>query len=427
MSSGDLSRLARSLRVVGAVLLVASASTFMVNRWGRGNDLLRYGLLLGHTLVLAGASYIVGLRVRESRSARTFLALVLAVVPVHFAVLGGLLYSQFALDLPAGGLPQNSMWMAPNPLAALATVSLGLAVLAPLTFVAHVALARPAAKKLTVLYLAANSSILLPVRDPNLVAILLAVVSLALLRAQFRLADHKGLGTPEGAFVRALLLAPPVLLMARALYLYDPADFLNGVFLLLSGYALFEAATRRIADSTLAASLQAVSAVVACAGWYFLSSFVQAETALPEGAELPALVLPYAVVLAWMGRRAQYGKAYERLAAVLALGCVLVNVISHQDAYATIACLAVGIALVAVGATARRRLELGAGTLAVALGLLVHLHRAVRVEAFANWGTLSVLGVLAVVCAAYCERYADKLGPALRRWGRGREGDAGAE
>jgi hypothetical protein len=101
--------------------------------------------------------------------------------------------------------------------------------------------------------------------------------------------------------------------------------------------------------------------------------------------------------------------------------------VSHQDVYATIACLIVGIALLAYGAATRRLLESGAGTLAIAVGLLVHVHLAIRVETFANWGTLSLLGIPAVVCAAYCERYPDKIGRALGRWGRGGASDTGAE
>jgi hypothetical protein len=65
------------------------------------------------------------LTLREGRSARTFLALVLATMPVSFAVLGGLVYSQFHLEAVAP-LPQYATWIAPT---ALSTVLAAVATL----------------------------------------------------------------------------------------------------------------------------------------------------------------------------------------------------------------------------------------------------------------------------------------------------------
>src|SRR5262245_25890813 len=91
----DEAAFTRMLRVSGAVLLAASASSFMLQHWEAGNDLARYALLVGHSLLLALAAYFCGLRVNESRGARTFLAIILAIAPATFAVLGGLVYSRF--------------------------------------------------------------------------------------------------------------------------------------------------------------------------------------------------------------------------------------------------------------------------------------------------------------------------------------------
>src|SRR5436189_3043270 len=103
----------RALRIAGAALVVAAASTFMLQNWQAGNDLMRYAMLVGQSLLLAAAAYFVGLTVREGRSARTFLALVLATIPVSFAVLGGLVYSQFHLGELAP-LPHYASWIAPS-------------------------------------------------------------------------------------------------------------------------------------------------------------------------------------------------------------------------------------------------------------------------------------------------------------------------
>jgi hypothetical protein len=97
-SGFDPEALTRALRIAGAVLVVASASTFLLQHWQAGNDLLRYAMLVGQPLLLAAVAYFVGLAVRESRSARTLLALVLATLPACFTVLGALVYSRFHLE-----------------------------------------------------------------------------------------------------------------------------------------------------------------------------------------------------------------------------------------------------------------------------------------------------------------------------------------
>src|SRR6187431_461932 len=131
MTGFDPDAFARALRIAGAVLVVAAASTFMLQNWQVGNDLMRYTMLVGQSLLLAAAAYFVGLSLREGRSARTLLALVLATMPVSFAVLGGLVYSQFHLEAVAP-LPQYATWIAPSKPAALLAVAGTLAVLVPL-------------------------------------------------------------------------------------------------------------------------------------------------------------------------------------------------------------------------------------------------------------------------------------------------------
>src|SRR3954469_8268194 len=154
-SGFDPDALTRALRIAGATLVVASASTFMLQHWQGGNDLIRFAMLVGQSLLLAAAAYFVGLSLREGRSARTFLALVLATMPVGFAVLGGLVYSQFHLETLAP-LPSYATWVAPSRASAVMAVLATLAVYVPLAAIALVALARRQAKLLTLAFFAGN-------------------------------------------------------------------------------------------------------------------------------------------------------------------------------------------------------------------------------------------------------------------------------
>jgi hypothetical protein len=407
-------QLTRLLRIVGAVLLIASASTFMMNRWQAGNDLLRYALLLGHTLVLAAAAYVCGLRVRESRGARTFLAMLLAVVPVNFTVLGGLVYSRFALDHSSAVLPRHALWIAPSDLSALVTVALTFCVLAPLTFVAHLALARPAARWLTPLYLGANAVLLVPVRDPNFVAGLFALVALTLVHFDLRL--HKKLtsiDTLEYRIVRTLLFVPCVLLMGRAIYLYNPTELLTGAFLLASAFAAFRVGTERTDHRVLRVVLQLLSSGLAGVGWFLIAFY--SRNLVSDGVLLPLFGLPFALMLVLMSLRADHSALYRLPAAAIAFLAVTANLVFARGAEATLLAIVTGIALIAYGAAARHRLELVLGVFAALTGVALHVALAIKEESFAHWGALSLLGIAVVFAAAYCEKYPQRLAAIFER------------
>ncbi len=203
--SVDADALTRALRVAGAVLVVASASTFMLQHWeSSGNDLARYAMLVGQSLLLARG---VLRRPHGARrqGARTFLALLLATMPVSFAVLGGLVYSQFHVE-PLASLPHYASWIAPTQASAVVAVLGTLVVLLPLGAVAFLALAR-ARELARVRVLREQPSLLVPVREPSVIAGLLAVVVLGLLlldaRRLGKLDTLEALARAHGAFRRA--------------------------------------------------------------------------------------------------------------------------------------------------------------------------------------------------------------------------------
>ena len=217
----DPDALTRALRIAGAALVVASASTFMLQHWQGGNDLGRYAMLVGQSLLLAAAAYFVGLSLREGRSARTFLALVLATMPVSFAVLGGLVYSQFHLEA-AQTLPSYATWIAPNPQSAVLAVVATLIVLVPLAAVSFVALARKEARALSVAFFAANLLVIVPVRQPLVVVLLAGAALIALLRLELtRFGASAQLDTVEGKLARVMPFAAPVIKLWRVFHMYN--------------------------------------------------------------------------------------------------------------------------------------------------------------------------------------------------------------
>ena len=104
--------LPKMLRALGAIIITACASIFLFQKWGLGNDIQRYFFLLGFTIVLTAGGFFCGLKLNESKGARTLLSLTIAIAPVNFVVLGGLLYSQFAIGGGLHFLPSFATWVA---------------------------------------------------------------------------------------------------------------------------------------------------------------------------------------------------------------------------------------------------------------------------------------------------------------------------
>ena len=100
------------------------------------------------------------------------MALAAAFLPVLACVLGGLVYSQFAWDARAGGLPGYATWVAASPGAALVALGATALVAVPVVLFSFVTLGRARAGALSAAYLASNALLLLPTRDPTAVALL---------------------------------------------------------------------------------------------------------------------------------------------------------------------------------------------------------------------------------------------------------------
>lgn len=399
----DSEALTRALRIAGAFLVVASASTFMLQHWQGGNDLKRYAMLVSQSLLLAAAAYFVGLTVREGRSARTFLGLLLATVPVSFAVLGGLVYSQFHLE-PLAVLPQYASWIAPSKLSALVAVAGTLVVLVPLSGLSFVALARKEAKALTLAFVAANLLVLVPVREPGWVVLLAggALVSLLQLEGS-RFSRASRLDTFEGRLARAMPFVPPVIMLGRVVHLYAVrAPFIGGVALIAAAAIWLPLARTRSANLRDFGSWTA--GFLALSGWGGVWSGLEIGLASSSWS-LISLGVPAALLLVVASRRGAHGRgALAACGVVLGLMTAVVASALDLDGIAAFSCIVVGIAVAVWGAALRLRVHLVSGAAVALFGLGAQIWLAVREDHVGRWMALSVVGVLLIVGSAYLER-----------------------
>jgi hypothetical protein len=410
----DQDALSRALRIAGAALVVASASTFMLQHWQVGNDLTRYAMLVGQSLLLAAAAYFVGLTVREGRSARTFLALVLATIPISFAVLGGLVYSQFHFE-PLALVPQYASWIAPSKLSALLAVVGTVVVLVPLATVSFITLARKEAKGLTLAFVLANLLVIVPLRAPIAVA-LVAGTALFLL-AHFEIARFSKtprLDNLEGKLARGMLFVPPAIMLGRVVHLYDAQPAFVGSLLLI-GTGLLWLQLGRITVAFHRDLGAWAAAFLALTGWGMVWFGVVAGVGSAALSVL-SLGLPVAAALIVVAVRAAHARdALSACGIVLGLLTAVVASLADLDSLAAFSCVVLGIIVAVWGAALRHRVPLVGGALVALFGLVTQVWLAVHADNLLRWASLSVAGILLIVGSAFLERNRTRVAQAWAR------------
>lgn len=408
----SLGSVSKWLRFSGAGLVVASAATFILRQWSQGNDESRYFLLLALTAVLGAAGMVCAHGIRDSRGGRTLLGLVIATIPVHFTVLGALLQSRFVWD---GVVAATAPWQAASHGSALLLMGAGIGALIPLCWISMMVMVRPHARYLTAIFLLSNAPVLLPVRDPDIVVLFLAAMSVGFLLIERHLSSLSfAMQTPEGRFTRAMMAVPLGIIVGRVVIWYPVTSFFTGGVLLAFGALLFFTASRLFRRREQVRVLQGTGALAAASGWMFVAGAVGEWVVIP-GQIYPLFVaLPVTVMLvAFSVVCSGSGAVYRTVAGFTCAGAAVSNALFHwsfQDiSIAGLMCLVIGIAIVAASIYARRRLLLAFGGITTAVGLAQTMIAAIEIGYLGHWGALAAIGICLVFASAYVERYADRL------------------
>jgi hypothetical protein len=391
------------LRLAGAAVLIASALAFMLNQWESFTHIQRYFTFLGFTLTLSLAGFFCWLRMRDDKSARTFLAVSAAIIPVHFCQLGALLYSRFGA--PISNYPSWLVWKAGDDLSALATTLIGAAALCAVAYVAFLVLARSHARLLTGAYLSANTVLLIPTRDPDMIGLLALVMLPALFAFDVRcLSAHTAMKTREGLFVRTMLLVPFILLLGRTFQLYELSLIMESALCATAAMILFAFIPQYSESNEGAAVSQGLSLVPAGAAWWLFGLELAHKLALPDSAAAPLLTLPIALIVAVMSRYARRGgRGYMLMAAFWALGTSLIEMIWLHSLASALVCVVVAILAGAYGFVIKDRFTCLSAIAAFLLGIAYNLRYAMEIYSFSPWLGLALTGIVTVLSAAYIE------------------------
>ncbi len=393
------------LRTLGALIVLSSAAVYLFPHWQKGDDVERYMMLLGVTLVLSVAGFFCSLKLKENKGARTLLGLSLGVMPVHFAVLGGFLYSQFS-TVGLLNLPQYATWIAPSPTSALALTGGALFLLTPIAYLAFMVMARNHAGQLTGLFLLVNAVLLIPMRTADPVALLSIGLVLILLEGDRRwFHQNSQMKTLEGIYSRALLVVPLGILIGRSLAHYPVTDFLIGTLLGLIALVLFVGVPRLVDNGDWAVLAQGTAVVPAALSWLVLSVEIGGAVNLPDYLALPWMAWPYAALLVLMSVSARsHGRSYRVLAAVVVLAAGLTNLMIFGGVGVALTLVFSGIMILVYGFSVEQQALFFSGVLSVFIGTGYTLWEAVRLFSFNHWAYTALLGIAIILGASLLER-----------------------
>jgi hypothetical protein len=249
------------LRIFGGGLTVMAIMMFLFQRWDEATDLLRYGMIMGETLILTGLGLATSFWMKEQKSARLFLGLSLVSTSATFTILGAMIYSQvqwLAVDVNP---PEFAFWMVES-MDSLAWLLPGsLLLLGGQSLFGFSVLARPVAKSLTLILLLNVSLLLLPIREMGITALIVAPALLFVFRYLSLLRrSTPAMRTGEGLMASALVMLPLFIMVGRGAYLYAGDAMAFGslaliVYLLLRQLALSLTVMIRFRQSLEIASL----------------------------------------------------------------------------------------------------------------------------------------------------------------------------
>ena len=414
----SVATLSEALRILGAGVLLASMSLYLLQGWNAGNDINRYLLLLAQTGLLAMAGFAMSHGLREPKGARVFFGLALVSIPANFTILGALLYSVFQWDGALTTYPAFATWRIDDAASTSITIAAALLVLLPVMSFCFAIMARHSAKRLTVHFLVLNLLLLIPVRS-SMVAGTIALLGIGYAVSVTRglMRDDAALTTAEGRFALGTMYIPMGIMLGRSLYFYDVDSLIIAMLATATFAALRQASVFPDRSPTLATTLDAAALPVA--GVAALALGHACSNALTIGLVAPLSAVTFAMFGLDILRRTP-ATALRRFVAVavcivLASGFTIGVGIEPSAITAALALLT-GSALVVAGSWTRYRTAVLTGSATMIAGIWFGFQPLLDLVLVSNWISLAVIGAIIIALASVLERHGAALTHRARRW-----------
>ncbi len=408
--------LSQILRFMGASIMVASMSIFLLQGWDATNDTVRSFILLGQTVLLAAGGFGLSFLLKENKGARVFFGLSLASVPANFTVLGALIYSQMQWDDKLTTYPDFAAWVMTDISYMTLTIVVSLVVLIPVTFLGFSVMARRSSKSLSVTLLLACGALLLPVRSSLYVGVLAAAIALfVLMRIALMVKEDLTLRTPEGVFARALAFVPSIIILARSFLFYQPDAFMVVTIALTVFLIVRHISMQLEAHHWFRSVLELVSPLIALIAAANL--FDGIENLVSHKLLIPICVTAFSALVADVAYRCgRYQSIYTNTAVLLFAGGFMINLLFFDSLLVASMCLVAGIGVLIAGYVLRRSFVLILGAITFLTGFGKQFYETIQLIDLTSWGSLAIIGTSAIIIASVLDRHGATLKLRATHW-----------
>jgi len=414
----NFATLSEALRILGAAVILASMSVFLLQGWNEGNDISRYLLLLTQTGLLATAGFAMSHGLKESKGARIFFGLALVSIPANFTILGALLYSVFQWD---GGLttyPGYASWQIENVASTGLTLGGAMVVLLPVTLFCFAIMARHSARSLSFHFLILNALLLLPIRSS------MAAGTIALLGILYALyavgkmtAKDRSLKTGEGKFALVTMFIPLGIILFRSMYFYQ----VDSLMVAMVSLALFLSA-RQVSlfpdrSERLSAVLEMLSLPFA-----MIAALALTDASAPylvNGLDVALFAVVYTALALDVLRRTGSRHLRKVIGVSISLAVSVsftLSVANDPSALTALLALAAGVMLMLWGVAGRRAVASIGGTLTAIAGVFFGFEVLLQLILDSSWIDLAIFGAAAIALGSVVDRHGVVIKLRLDKW-----------
>lgn len=400
-----ISRVSSLLRFIGVAVLAAAMGTLMFQRWGEMSQMSRYFTFLAFTAGVCASGLLCGLKIGESKGARTLLGAVVALIPFHAAQIGAFLYSRLGHGVNEIDYPSYFFLSVPSLTDALIVAVGGVVALVPMAYMAYSVLARNYAGRLLALGCGVSAALLVPTRDPLLVAGLLSIAGGLAYMGERKISSIVELKTREAVVARLVPFIALAMIIGRQCSLYHPTSVFSGAVLALVSVALFGILPRLVTHKAV------VWGAEVCALYTTAFSAIFIGHGLSTGFNLSSILsplivgLPLTVVYTVMAPKAKETPGFYRFSAAVALFLTgLGEFVSGNGVDGALISLVLGILGITYACVNEQKLTLFAGGALALLSLYRVVVLTITSISVSPWLILGIIGVTTILGASYLER-----------------------
>lgn len=397
------SKVTTFLRWTGSLMIVLSAINFMLQGTDDMLPAYRYWIGLGFTLLLCGGGLVCAYLFKETKGARIFFGLGTAFIPVQVTQVAAMIYAYWHGN---NAMQPEYVWlqfMDVSPTTILLDLVLTAALLYIVSYASYAILARKYLKTLIIASVVGNALLLLPIRDTNLVAIIIAGLFIYLRQIEEGLHQDSSMRLMEGMAARVLAFLPLLIIIGRSFL--HPGSYLLAIVICAIAVIYFIYDIKRYTQLTLLLYIaQWAGTIAAIVFWFILAEQYSVIAGNPVVSNLPVVG-----ILFLLSEQVQFHiRSYRNIASALAVFLCFSAMLDDQVS-APIISFTTGVLLVIAGLKYKEKVPFFTGSICVAGSLLFYLEYVGQLYSSAPWISSIIVGLLVILLASYLENKEKKI------------------